>query len=54
MNKRYILRGTLPRQTALALALGLGFTGLAFGQATSGSIFGQAPAAGGGTGRRSR
>ncbi|MGY3041446.1 hypothetical protein ACVWWQ_003078 [Rhodanobacter sp. TND4EL1] len=41
---------TMPLQrTALALALGLGFTGLAFGQATTGSIFGQAPATSGET-----
>ncbi|WP_425476906.1 TonB-dependent receptor [Rhodanobacter thiooxydans] len=32
------------QRTALALALGLGFSGLAFGQATTGSIFGQAQA----------
>jgi hypothetical protein len=41
-----------PRQlqrTALALALGMGFAGLAFAQATTGSIFGQAPAASGET-----
>lgn len=44
MNKHSNLRGTLPRRTALALALGLGFTGLALGQATTGSIFGQVPA----------
>ena len=44
MNKHSILRGALPRRTALALALGLGVTGLAMGQATTGSIFGQVPA----------
>jgi outer membrane receptor for ferrienterochelin and colicin len=44
MNKHDILRGALPRRTALALALGIGFSGLAFGQATTGSIFGQVPA----------
>lgn len=44
MNKHYILRGALPRRTALALALGMGVTGLAFGQSTTGNIFGQAPA----------
>ncbi|HWU75963.1 MAG TPA: TonB-dependent receptor [Rhodanobacter sp.] len=40
MNKHSILRGALPRRTALALALGLGFSGLAIGQSTVGSIFG--------------
>jgi outer membrane receptor for ferrienterochelin and colicin len=46
MNKRYMPHGVQPRRTALtvALAMGLGFTGLAFGQATTGSIFGTAPA----------
>ncbi|MEI7035295.1 TonB-dependent receptor [Fulvimonas yonginensis] len=46
MNRRHISRGALPRYTALAVALGmgLGFTGIAFGQATTGSIFGSAPA----------
>ncbi|EIL89539.1 outer membrane receptor for ferrienterochelin and colicins [Rhodanobacter fulvus Jip2] len=38
----------LPR-TALAMAVGLGFAGLAFGQATTGSIFGQVPAGSGET-----
>ncbi|MEI7035294.1 TonB-dependent receptor [Fulvimonas yonginensis] len=33
----------------MALAVGLGFTGLAYGQATTGSIFGTAPAAAGET-----
>ncbi|WP_424681561.1 TonB-dependent receptor [Frateuria sp. YIM B11624] len=51
MNKRYMSRGALPRRTALtvAMAMGLGFTGLAFGQATTGSIFGTAPAGAGDT-----
>ena len=51
MNKGYMLRGAQPRRTALtlALAMGLGFTGVAFGQATTGSIFGTAPAAAGET-----
>jgi outer membrane receptor for ferrienterochelin and colicin len=51
MNKRYMTRGALPRRTALtvAMAMGLGFTGLAFGQATTGSIFGTAPAGSGDT-----
>ena len=39
----------LRRTLAVALALGLGFTGTAFGQATTGSIFGQVPAATGET-----
>ncbi|NUR21672.1 TonB-dependent receptor [Frateuria sp.] len=45
MNKRYNSRGVQPRRTALtvALAMGLGFTGFAYGQATTGSIFGTAP-----------
>lgn len=34
---------------AAALAVGLGFTGLAYGQATTGSVFGTAPAASGET-----
>ena len=37
------------RRTALAIALSMGFTGLAFAQATTGSIFGDAPAAQGET-----
>src|SRR5690348_15004112 len=51
MNKRYMSRGALPRRTALtvAMAMGLGFTGLALGQATTGSIFGTAPATAGDT-----
>jgi len=42
MNKQYILRGKFPRRTAIALALGMGISGVAFGQATTGSIFGDA------------
>jgi outer membrane receptor for ferrienterochelin and colicin len=38
----------LPR-TALAIAIGFGFAGVAFGQATTGSIFGQVPAGNGET-----
>jgi outer membrane receptor for ferrienterochelin and colicin len=51
MNKRYMPREAQPRRTALtvALAMGLGFTGVAFGQATTGNIFGTAPAAAGET-----
>ena len=51
MNKRYLQHGAQPRRSALtvALALGLGFTGLAYGQATTGSIFGSAPVAAGET-----
>ncbi|HET6586879.1 MAG TPA: TonB-dependent receptor [Oleiagrimonas sp.] len=51
MNKRYVSRGGQPRRNALAIALavGLGFTGLAYGQSTTGTIFGTAPAAAGQT-----
>ncbi|MGN2253255.1 carboxypeptidase regulatory-like domain-containing protein [Frateuria sp. GZRe12] len=51
MNTRYMSRRALPRRTALtvAMAMGLGFTGLALGQATTGSIFGTAPVAAGET-----
>ena len=51
MNKRYTSRGAMPRRTALtmAMAMGLGFTGLALGQATTGTIFGTAPVAAGET-----
>ena len=51
MNKRYISRGAQPRRNALviALAVGLGFTGFAYGQATTGTIFGSAPVAAGET-----
>ncbi|MCX7513288.1 TonB-dependent receptor [Frateuria hangzhouensis] len=46
MNKRFIPRGAQPRRNALvmAVAIGLGFSGFAYGQATNGSIFGTAPA----------
>ncbi|GAB3783127.1 TonB-dependent receptor [Dyella agri] len=44
MVNNHTRRGYTYRRTALALALGMGFSGLAFGQATTGSIFGQAPA----------
>ncbi len=51
MNNRKLTDGALTRRNALtvALAVGLGFTGVAFGQATSGTIFGTAPAAAGQT-----
>ncbi|HET7662616.1 MAG TPA: TonB-dependent receptor [Rhodanobacteraceae bacterium] len=44
-------RNTLPRRStlAMALALGLGVSGFAFAQATTGTIFGSAPAAAGET-----
>ncbi|OJY60741.1 MAG: Oar protein [Rhodanobacter sp. 68-29] len=41
MANKHSRRGVTYRRTALALALGMGFTGLASGQATTGSIFGQ-------------
>ena len=46
INKRYISRGAQPRRNvlAVALAMSLGFAGAAFGQATSGAVFGSAPA----------
>src|SRR5690349_20265013 len=44
MNSRRNSKTGQLQRTALALALGLGFSGLAFGQATTGSIFGQAQA----------
>ncbi len=51
MNNRKLTGGALTRRNALtvALAVGLGFTGVAFGQATTGTIFGSAPAAAGQT-----
>lgn len=50
MNK-HVARGYHYRRNALtaALAVSLGFTGLAYGQATTGSIFGTAPVAAGET-----
>ena len=42
MNSRKNCKTVQLQRTALALALGLGFAGLAFGQSTTGSIFGQA------------
>lgn len=44
-NKYLSARKALPRRNALvvALALGMGVSGLAYGQATSGAIFGSAP-----------
>jgi hypothetical protein len=47
MNSRKNFKTGQLQRTALALALGLGFAGLAFGQATTGSIFGQVPAGSG-------
>ena len=44
MINNHTRRSTTYRRTAIALALGMGFSGLAFGQATTGSIFGQATA----------
>lgn len=49
MSKLQVTRGAQFRRTALALALGFGLTGLAYGQSTVGSLFGQAPAAEGET-----
>jgi hypothetical protein len=46
---RYLTPRALLRPKNLALAIGLGSVGLAYGQATTGSIFGQAPVAGGET-----
>ena len=46
MNKRHVY-GSLPRRSLLALAIGLGFAGVAFGQATTGGIYGQVPAGSG-------
>ena len=51
MSMRFVrsLAGSHRNALALALAAGLGFTGIAHGQATTGSIFGTAPAAAGET-----
>ena len=51
MNNRKQTVGALKRRNALAVALavGLGFTGVAYGQATTGTIFGTAPTASGQT-----
>ncbi|RDS84338.1 TonB-dependent receptor [Dyella psychrodurans] len=49
MTKRYFTRSALLRPSALALAVGFGFSGMAFGQSTTGSIFGQVPTGGGQT-----
>jgi outer membrane receptor for ferrienterochelin and colicin len=43
MSKHDVQRVAQFRRTALAVALGMGFSGLAFGQATTGNIFGNAP-----------
>ncbi|HET7663990.1 MAG TPA: TonB-dependent receptor [Rhodanobacteraceae bacterium] len=45
-SKRYLTHRALPKRNALvvALALGMGISGLAYGQATTGTIFGTAPA----------
>ena len=50
MNKLHNSRAAMPRRNALAIAmaLGLGFSGFAYGQATSGSIYGNAPVVGAG------
>lgn len=44
-SKRFLSHRGLPRRNALvvALALGMGVSGLAYGQATTGAIFGNAP-----------
>lgn len=49
MSKFHATRGAQLRRTTLALALGLGLAGGAMAQSTAGSIFGNAPAAAGGT-----
>jgi len=49
MMRRYFTPGALLRPKNLALAIGLGSIGLAHGQATTGSIFGEAPVASGET-----
>src|SRR5690625_1271934 len=45
MNFRHIEQHPRRAALAMALAVGLGFTGVAMGQATTGSIFGSAPSA---------
>ncbi|HET6631786.1 MAG TPA: TonB-dependent receptor [Rhodanobacteraceae bacterium] len=51
MKKRHMRSGARPRfnKLTIALAIGLGFAGAAYGQATSGAIFGDAPGAAGQT-----
>jgi len=50
MNKRFMRESQYRRNTlAAALAVGLGISGLAYGQATTGSVFGTAPVAAGET-----
>jgi len=49
MNSRKNFKTGQLQRTALALALGMGITGFAFAQSTTGTIFGQAPAASGET-----
>lgn len=49
MSFRKHLKTKQLKRTALVLALGMGITGLAFAQSTTGSIFGQAPVASGET-----
>ena len=51
MSKRHTIGAGAPRRHALAaaLAISLGFTGVAYGQATTGTIFGTAPVAAGET-----
>ena len=51
MKNRNLTGGALSRRNALAVALavGLGFSGLAMGQATTGAIFGNAPSGAGQT-----
>ena len=48
MSKRFMREGQYRRNTlAAALAMGLGLTGVAYGQATTGSVYGTAPVASG-------
>jgi outer membrane receptor protein involved in Fe transport len=49
MNLQASRRPRMLRRTALAVALSTGFAGIAFGQSTTGSIFGDAPVAPGET-----